>query len=79
MKSLRLCPACLLAGALVTGWLTVGWAGDKAKEKKVELKVGDKAPSFIAHDDEGNIFNSADHVGKKAIVLFFFPAALTGG
>ena len=63
--------------------LVAGFAGgvrgtDKEKGKTV-LNVGDKAPSFVVHDDEGNIFNSADHVGKKVIVLFFFPAAMTGG
>ena len=79
MKVSRLTIPCLIAGALFVGPLLTTFAGEKGKEKKVDVKVGVDAPSFIAHDDEGNIFKSSDVVGKKTIVLFFFPAALTGG
>lgn len=41
--------------------------------------VGDPAPSFEAKADDGTVWRSKDHVGKKPIVVFFFPAALTGG
>ena len=41
--------------------------------------VGDRAPSFEARADDGTVWRSKDHVGKKPIVIFFFPAALTGG
>ena len=44
-----------------------------------DLKVGDKAPDFGSKDDAGKDWKSADHVGKKALVVFFFPAAFTGG
>ncbi len=51
-----------------------------AQEKEpVDLKVGDKAPVFMEHDDQGKIWNVEDHLGKKIIVVFFFPAAMTGG
>lgn len=49
------------------------------QEGKVELKVGDKAPVFEAVDDAGKAWKSSDHVGKKALVVFFYPAAFTGG
>jgi len=45
----------------------------------VDLKVGDKAPEFGSKDDAGKDWKSSDHVGKKAVVVFFFPAAFTGG
>ena len=45
----------------------------------VDLKVGDAAPKFEAPDDSGKAWKSDEHVGKKAIVVFFFPAAFTGG
>jgi len=45
----------------------------------VKLNVGDKAPAFAAKDADGNDWSSADHVGKKFIVLYFYPAAMTGG
>ena len=46
---------------------------------KVDLKVGDEAPVFEALDDSGNVWKSSDHVGKKFIVVYFYPADCTGG
>jgi peroxiredoxin Q/BCP len=45
----------------------------------VDLKVGDAAPSFAAKDDTGADWKSADHVGKKILVVYFYPASFTGG
>jgi len=50
-----------------------------AENKAKELKVGDKAPSFEATDDQGQPWKSSDHVGKKVLVVYFYPADLTGG
>jgi peroxiredoxin Q/BCP len=44
-----------------------------------ELKVGDKAPEFEALDTQGKAWKSAEHVGKKLIVVYFYPADMTGG
>ena len=44
-----------------------------------DLKVGDDAPEFEALDDTGEAWKSSDHVGKKIIVVYFYPADLTGG
>ena len=52
-------------------------AGLQAEE--VNLKVGDKAPTFEAKDDSGKTIKSSDIVGKKIIVVYFYPADLTGG
>ena len=65
-----LCLAVLLSG---------GTAVAKDKKKKVDLKVGDAAPVFEVKDDTGKLWKSSDHVGKKTVVVFFFPAAMTGG
>ena len=43
------------------------------------LKVGDKAPLFSVKSDDGSTWNLADYIGKKNIVLYFYPAAMTGG
>lgn len=48
-------------------------------QDKVDLKVGDAAPSFAAKDDTGADWKSADHVGKKILVVYFYPASFTGG
>jgi peroxiredoxin Q/BCP len=48
-------------------------------EAKVDLKVGDAAPVFSATDDQGKTWKSADLVGKKFVVVYFFPADFTSG
>jgi peroxiredoxin Q/BCP len=45
----------------------------------VDLKVGDPAPKFEALDDSGKAWKSEDHVGKKIVVVYFYPADCTGG
>ncbi len=42
------------------------------------LKIGDKAPSFEALDQDGNTIKLDDYKGKK-LVLFFYPKASTPG
>ena len=57
-------------------------AQDKVKEKKkveLKVKVGDKAPAFESVDESGKAFTSSDVVGKKIVVLYFYPADFTGG
>jgi thioredoxin-dependent peroxiredoxin len=44
-----------------------------------ETKVGEKAPVFESVDESGKPWKSADHVGKKVIVVYFYPADFTGG
>lgn len=44
-----------------------------------DLKVGDPAPKFAAKDEAGKDWKSEDHVGKKVIVVYFYPADFTGG
>jgi len=37
------------------------------------LSVGDKVPMFRAPLGDGGTFDMADHVGRKALVIFFYP------
>ena len=64
-----------LTAAVLLAPFGAGWADDA----KVNLKVGDKAPTFQGTDEQGNALKSGDHLGKKTVVIFFFPAAFTGG
>jgi peroxiredoxin Q/BCP len=41
--------------------------------------VGDKAPDFQALDETGKEWRLSDHLGKKIIVVYFYPADFTGG
>jgi peroxiredoxin Q/BCP len=50
-----------------------------ANEKGKAVKVGDKAPSFESIDENGKTFKSSSVVGKKVLVLYFYPADFTGG
>ena len=50
-----------------------------AKEKPVELKVGDKAPGFTLPASTGGQISLSDFAGKSTVVVGFFPAAFTGG
>jgi peroxiredoxin Q/BCP len=61
--------------------LGLGSLGRLAAEdaKAVEVKVGDPAPGFESTDDQGKPWKSSDHVGKKVMVIYFYPADLTGG
>jgi peroxiredoxin Q/BCP len=54
-------------------------AGLAAEKKAEAVKVGDKAPTFEATDDQGKTWKSDEHVGKKIVVLYFYPADFTGG
>jgi len=38
-----------------------------------KLKVGDRAPNFSATTYDGNTIRLADFLGKRALVLFFYP------
>lgn len=51
-------------------------AQDKGKAK---VKVGEKVPNFTSTDDAGKPWKSSEHVGKKVVVLYFYPADFTGG
>ena len=43
------------------------------------IGLNEPVPAFEAIDDEGNAWKSTDHIGKKMVVLYFYPADMTGG
>ncbi len=49
------------------------------QEAAAELKVGDAASKFESVDDSGKPWKSEDHIGKKVVVVYFYPASFTGG
>jgi peroxiredoxin Q/BCP len=59
--------------------LFVTAAGLAAEKEQVVLKTGDKAPAFTVKDDQGKDWKSDDHFGKKIVVVYFYPADMTGG
>ena len=67
----------VLAAAVLSVGVLAG--GLRAADEKADPKVGDKAPTFQATDDQGKPWKSSDHVGKKVVVVYFYPADFTGG
>ncbi len=59
--------------------LVIASAGLLAADETVKLNVGDKVPSFTAKDADGNTWSSQDVMGKQSLVVYFYPAAFTGG
>lgn len=43
------------------------------------IQVGDAVESFSATADNGKIWKSDQVIGKKNLVVYFYPAAMTGG
>ena len=44
-----------------------------------ELKVGDTAPDFSLLDEHGLPVSLKDYLGKKVVVLYFYPKDFTSG
>lgn len=49
------------------------------KAQGVLLDVGDRAPVFQGTADSGRAWRSRDHVGRRFLVVYFYPAAMTDG
>ncbi len=43
------------------------------------IKVGDKIPNFSAKDSEGHDFDISTIIGKKPVVIYFYPKDNTPG
>jgi peroxiredoxin Q/BCP len=68
---------CWRAAALLGLGLFLVGPGAVAAEG--ELKVGDKAPDFTLKGSDGKTYSLSDFKGKKAVVLAWFPKAMTSG
>jgi peroxiredoxin Q/BCP len=44
-----------------------------------KLKVGDAAPAFSLPGSNGKTVQLSDFLGKKKVILAFYPKAFTGG
>src|SRR5690242_2364440 len=65
----------LLAAVLIAGSVLF-----TASTLRAEMpKAGDKAPLFQGQDQDGKEFKLADLVGKKVVLLYFYPKDNTPG
>jgi peroxiredoxin Q/BCP len=44
-----------------------------------EVQVGDPAPAFTLVGSDGKTYTMSDFIGKKPVVIAWFPKAFTGG
>lgn len=72
-KSLQL----LNIGIVILMAAFCNWAN--AADPDGNLNVGSQVPLFSANDQNGELWRLEDYIGKKMIVIYFYPAALTGG
>ena len=71
--------ASVWAVILITAILMPTASGEKAVTTPDTLKVGMIAPDFTLKDEEGVERSLSDYLGKKNIVLAFYPKDFTGG
>ncbi|PKG43934.1 peroxiredoxin [Psychroflexus sp. MES1-P1E] len=45
----------------------------------MSIEKGDSIPSFQLNDQNGIVFNSDDVIGKKPVVIYFYPKNFTPG
>ena len=69
----------ILSAGFVVGILVASGSLLADEKKEVALKVGDAGPAFSLTDDTGKTWNSADHYGKKLVVVYFYPGDFTPG
>ncbi len=55
------------------------WGTTQAADQPVDLNVGDQAPTFSGTVDDNTEFKSTDVAGEKILVVYFYPADMTGG
>ena len=71
--------ASVWAVILMTAILTAAALGEEVVTTSNTLKVGMIAPDFTLKDEEGAERSLSDYLGKKSVVLAFYPKDFTGG
>ncbi|MCU0915886.1 MAG: peroxiredoxin [Planctomycetes bacterium] len=57
------------------------WAvSSGAENQPAALAIGDQAPAFSANTHAGDLWQAEERIGRgRYVVVYFYPAALTGG
>ena len=73
----------ILMFCITTIFVFIAVSAISAEEKQMEtfkdLKVGMAAPDFTLNDGNGEAHSLRDYLGKKNVVLAFYPKDFTGG
>jgi len=70
---------CLLGSLAVCSSTPAADDKKPTDDKKVDLRVGDVAPTFESRTDRDTTWSSTDTVGKKWVVVYFYPGDFTPG
>lgn len=63
-----------IVSLLASLFLIIGFSFQaKSQTTAQPIDVGDKVPTFSLLDQDGKTFNSKDYVGKKTLVIYFYP------
>jgi thioredoxin-dependent peroxiredoxin len=75
----RTTAAVIAIGAIAAAPLAAQAPATTSTTTAVELKVGDQAPDFSLQASDGKTYKLSDFKGKKAVVVAWFPKAMTSG
>jgi peroxiredoxin Q/BCP len=64
------------AAAVVVGVANVV---TRRMKTRAELRIGDRAPDFSLAGSDGRTYRLSDFIGRRAVVIAWFPKAFTGG
>ncbi len=65
-------PIRLISILMIAVWISTGFS-QKKKEMSKEIKVGDQVPEFVLKDQNGEDFSISELIGKKSMVIYFYP------
>lgn len=63
----------LVAATAFTGFNTTPSAAQETAAAVTTMKQGDKVPDFTLTDQDGHPFRLASFLGKKKLIIFFYP------
>jgi thioredoxin-dependent peroxiredoxin len=69
----------MIAMTILTGLSIAAVAMAQAPAPAGGPQVGDAAPAFSLPGSDGATHSLADYLGKKAVVIAWYPKAFTGG
>ncbi len=59
--------------------LRASWSVCERDKMKDAIKVGDRAPEFELPTSSGELVRLSDYLGKRAVVLYFYPKDFSPG
>lgn len=73
-----MCPQRMITNLLL--FIAVLCTPSFALDQQKALSIGDRVPNVNANDHNGDLWRMEDHTGQgKYLVVYFYPAAMTGG